>query len=197
MFSDFKVKTDLERIGYKIKEKDLSLPEEKRISDEAYDSIQLFVKLFYSNEEAVKALILTPVFVYIIKLLKGRYSILYEQYIEVDDDLRGRCDLIVSKVEDDDTNDTLGDKPLLVIEAKKKTVEEALSQCSAELIALNKLGKEVQYGIISTGDDWLFIEIFPDKNLVYQHDRKFYLSDLRHLVNIIFGILKNGHNSDK
>jgi len=190
MFSDFKTKTDLERLGYKIKEKDLSLPEENRISDETYDNIQLFVKLFYSNEEAVKALILTPVFVYIIKLLKNKYSILYEEYIEVDDDLRGRCDLIVSKVEDDDTNDTLGDKPLLVIEAKKKTVEEALSQCSAELIALKKLGKEVQYGIISTGDDWIFIEIFPDKSLVYQHNRKFYLSDLRHVVNIILGILK-------
>ncbi|KOR32759.1 hypothetical protein TI05_05295 [Achromatium sp. WMS3] len=191
MFSDFKTKTDLERIGYKIKEKDLSLPEEECISDETYDSIQLFVKLFYSHEEAVKALILTPIFVYVIKLLKDRYSILYEEYIEVDDDLRGRCDLIVSKVEDDDTNDTLGDKPLLVIEAKKKTVEEALSQCSAELIALNKLGKEVQYGIISTGDDWIFLEIFPDRNLVYQNNRKFYLSDLRHVVNIILSILKN------
>ncbi len=191
MFSDFKTKTDLERIGYKIKEKDLSLPEEECISDETYDSIQLFVKLFYSHEEAVKALILTPIFVYVIKLLKDRYSILYEEYIEVDDDLRGKCDLIVSKVEDDDTNDTLGDKPLLVIEAKKKTVEEALSQCSAELIALNKLGKEVQYGIISTGDDWIFLEIFPDRNLVYQNNRKFYLSDLRHVVNIILSILKN------
>ena len=192
MFSDFKTKTDLERLGYKIKERDLSLPEENRMNDETYDNIQLFVKLFYSNEEAVKALILTPIFVYIIKLLQNKYSILYEEYIEADDDLRGRCDIIVSRVEDDDTNDTLGDKPLLVIEAKKKTVEEALSQCSAELIALNKLGKEVQYGIISTGDDWIFIEIFPEKNLVYQHNRKFYLSDLRHLVNIIFGILKNG-----
>jgi len=192
MFSDFKTKTDLERLGYKIKERDLSLPEENRMNDETYDNIQLFVKLFYSNEEAVKALILTPIFVYIIKLLQNKYSILYEEYIQADDDLRGRCDIIVSRVEDDDTNDTLGDKPLLVIEAKKKTVEEALSQCSAELIALNKLGKEVQYGIISTGDDWIFIEIFPEKNLVYQHNRKFYLSDLRHLVNIIFGILKNG-----
>ena len=192
MFSDFKTKTDLERLGYKIKERDLSLPEENRMNDETYDNIQLFVKLFYSNEEAVKALILTPIFVYIIKLLQNKYSILYEEYIEADDDLRGRCDIIVSRVEDDDTNDTLGDKPLLVIEAKKKTVEEALSQCSAELIALNKLGKEVQYGIISTGDDWIFIEIYPEKNLVYQHNRKFYLSDLRHLVNIIFGILKNG-----
>ncbi|RKZ36391.1 MAG: hypothetical protein DRQ49_18020 [Gammaproteobacteria bacterium] len=192
MFSDFKTKTDLERLGYKIKERDLSLPEENCMNDETYDNIQLFVKLFYSNEEAVKALILTPIFVYIIKLLEDKYSILYEEYIQADDDLRGRCDIIVSRVEDDDTNDTLGDKPLLVIEAKKKTVEEALSQCSAELIALKKLGKEVQYGIISTGDDWIFIEIFPDKNLVYQHNRKFYLSDLRHLVNIIFGILKNG-----
>ncbi len=190
MFSDFKVKTDLDRIGYKIKEKDLSLPEKERISDEAYDNIQIFIRLFYSNEEAVKALVLTPVLVYVIKQLKDRYSVLYEEYIEADDDLRGRCDLIVSRVEDDDTNDTLGDKPLLVIEAKKKTVEEAISQCSAELIALNKLGKEAQYGVISTGDDWIFIEIFPDKKLVYQHDRKFYLSDLRRVTDIILSILR-------
>ena len=190
MFSDFKVKTDLERIGYQLKEKDLSLPEKEQISDEAYNSIQLFVKLFDSHEEAVKALVLTPVIVYVINQLKGRYSVLYEEYIEVDDDLKGRCDLIVSKVEDDDTNDTLGDKPLLVIEAKKKTVEEAISQCSAELIALNKLGKEVQYGVISTGDDWIFIEIFPESKQVYQHNRKFYLSDLRRVANIILSILK-------
>lgn len=190
MFSDFKVKADLERTGYKIKEKDLSLPENEQISDEAYNNIRVFVKLFYSHEEAVKALILTPVIVYVIKQLNGKYSILYEEYIEADDDLKGRCDLIVSKVEDDDTNDTLGDKPLVVIEAKKKTVEEALSQCAAELIALHKLGKEVQYGVISTGDDWIFIEIFPDRKLVYQHNRKFYLSDLRHVANIIFSILK-------
>jgi len=190
MFSDFKVKTDLERIGYKLKEKNLSLPEHEQIKDEAYTNIQTFVKLFYSNEEAVKALILTPVIVYVIKQLNGKYSLLYEEYIEVDDDLKGRCDLIVSRVEDDDTNDTLGDKPLLVIEAKKKTVEEALSQCAAELIALHKLGKEVQYGVISTGDDWIFIEIFPDQQLVYQHNHKFYLSDLKRVANILCSILK-------
>ncbi len=190
MFSDFKVKADLERIGYKLKEKDLLLPEHEKINDEGYSNIQAFVKLFYSNEEAVKALILTPVLVYVIKQLNGRYSLLYEEYIEVDDDLKGRCDLIVSRVDDDDTNDTLGDKPLLVIEAKKKTVEEALSQCAAELIALHKLGKEVQYGVISTGDDWIFIEIFPDQQLVYQHNRKFYLSDLKRVANILCSILK-------
>ena len=61
MFSDFKTKYDLERIGYKLKEKDLSLPEEEQISDAAYNNIQAFVELFYSNEEAVKALVLTPI----------------------------------------------------------------------------------------------------------------------------------------
>ncbi len=190
MFSDFKVKADLERVGYKLKEKDLSLPEHEQISDEAYKHIQAFVTLFYSNEEAVKALILTPVLVYVIQQLSGKYSILYEEYIEADDELKGRCDLIVSKVDDDDTNDTLGDHPLLVIEAKKKTVEEALSQCAAELIALQKLGKHAQYGVISTGDDWIFLEIFPEQHLVYQHHRKFYLSGLRHVANILLSVLK-------
>lgn len=190
MFSDFKVKTDLERTGYKLKEKDLELPEHEQIDDTTYNNIQTFVALFYSNEEAVKALILTPLIVHVIKLLEGKYSILYEQYIKADEVLKGHCDLIISKVEDDDTNDTLGDRPLIVIEAKKKTVEEALSQCAAELIALHKLEKQVQYGIISTGDDWIFIEIFPDQQLVYQHHHKFYLSDLRRVANIIFSILK-------
>ncbi|MEM7534958.1 MAG: hypothetical protein AAF639_22470 [Chloroflexota bacterium] len=190
MFSDFKVKTDLEKTGYQIKEKDLSLPETEQISDEAYNQIQTFVQLFYSNEDAVKSLILTPVMVYVVEHLNARYSILYEEYIKADELLKGHCDLIVSKIDDDDTNDTLGDRPLIVIEAKKKTVEEALSQCAAELIALHKLGKDVQYGIISTGDDWIFIEIYPEQQRVYQHHHKFYLSDLRHVANIIFSILK-------
>lgn len=189
MFSDFKGKTDLERIGYKLKEKDLSLPEHQQISDAAYENINAFVKLFYSNEEAVKALILTPIIVNVLKQLHGKYSVLYEEYIEVDEDLKGRCDLLVSKVEDDDTNDTLGDHPLVVIEAKKKTVEEALSQCAAELVALHKLGKHAQYGVISTGDDWMFLEIFPDQHLVYQHDRKFYLPDIRRVADILFSML--------
>lgn len=149
MFSDFKIKTDIERTGYKLKEKDLSLPEHEQISGEAYENIQAFVKLFYSNEEAVKALVLTPILVYVIQQLDGKYSLLYEEYIEADEELNGRCDLIVSKVEDDDTNDTLDDNPLLVIEAKKKTTEEALSQCAVELIALYKLRKHVQYGMVS------------------------------------------------
>ncbi len=190
MFSDFKAKADLERTGYKIKEKDLSLPEHEQISDQTYDDIRTFVKLSYSHEETVKALILTPVIVYVINQLNGKYSILYEVYIEADDDLKGRCDIIVSKVEDDDTNDTLGDKPLLVTEAKKKTVEEALSQCAAELIALHKLGKKAQYGVISTGDDWMFLEIFPEQQIVYQHHRKLYLSDLRRVANIMLNVLK-------
>ncbi|MCW5213011.1 hypothetical protein VU04_08890 [Desulfobulbus sp. TB] len=135
MFSDFKRKTDLERIGYKLKEKDLSLPEQEQISDAAYANIQPFVKLFYSNEEEVNALILTPIIVNVVQQLHGKYSVLYEEYIEADENLKGRCDLIVSRVEDDDTNDTLGDNPIVVIEAKKKTVEEALSQCAAELVA--------------------------------------------------------------
>jgi len=189
MFSDFRSKTDLERIGYKLKEKDLSLPEHEEISDAAYENIQTFVKLFYSNEEAVKALILTPIVVNVIKQLHGKYSILYEEYIEVDEDLRGRCDLIVSKVEEDDTNDTLGDYPIVVIEAKKKTIEEAMSQCAAELVALHKLGKHAQYGVISTGDDWMFLEIFSDQQLVYQHHRKFYLPDIRRVANILLSML--------
>jgi len=189
MFSDFRSKTDLERIGYKLKEKDLSLPEHEEISDAAYENIQTFVKLFYSNEEAVKALILTPIVVNVIKQLHGKYSILYEEYIEVDEDLRGRCDLIVSKVEEDDTNDTLGDYPIVVIEAKKKTLEEAMSQCAAELVALHKLGKHAQYGVISTGDDWMFLEIFSDQQLVYQHHRKFYLPDIRRVANILLSML--------
>jgi len=189
MFSDFRSKMDLERIGYKLKEKDLSLPEHEEISDAAYENIQTFVKLFYSNEEAVKALILTPIVVNVIKQLHGKYSILYEEYIEVDEDLRGRCDLIVSKVEEDDTNDTLGDYPIVVIEAKKKTIEEAMSQCAAELVALHKLGKHAQYGVISTGDDWMFLEIFSDQQLVYQHHRKFYLPDIRRVANILLSML--------
>jgi len=189
MFSDFRSKMDLERIGYKLKEKDLSLPEHEEISDAAYENIQTFVKLFYSNEEAVKALILTPIVVNVIKQLHGKYSILYEEYIEVDEDLRGLCDLIVSKVEEDDTNDTLGDYPIVVIEAKKKTIEEAMSQCAAELVALHKLGKHAQYGVISTGDDWMFLEIFSDQQLVYQHHRKFYLPDIRRVANILLSML--------
>jgi len=189
MFSDFRSKMDLERIGYKLKEKDLSLPEHEEISDASYENIQTFVKLFYSNEEAVKALILTPIVVNVIKQLHGKYSILYEEYIEVDEDLRGRCDLIVSKVEEDDTNDTLGDYPIVVIEAKKKTIEEAMSQCAAELVALHKLGKHAQYGVISTGDDWMFLEIFSDQQLVYQHHRKFYLPDIRRVANILLSML--------
>ena len=190
MFSDFKVKADLEKTGYQIKEKDLSLPETSQISDDSYSQIQPYVKRFYSNEDAVKSLILTPVVINVVENLSARYSILYEEHIEADETLKGRCDLIVSKIEDDDTNDTLGDKPLIVLEAKKKTVEEALSQCAAELIALYKLGKGVQYGIVSTGDVWIFMEIFPDQQRVYQHHRKFYLSDLRRVADIIFSILK-------
>ena len=113
----------------------------------------------------------------------------HEEYIEADEDLKGRCDLIVSKVEEDDTNDTLGDYPIVVIEAKKKTVEEALSQCAAELAALHKLGKHVQYGVISTGDDWMFLEIYPEQQLVYQHHRKFYLPDIRRVANILLSML--------
>ena len=192
MFSDFKRKTDLERIGYKLKEKDLSLPEQEQISDAAYANIQPFVKLFYSNEEAVKALILTPIIVNVVQQLHGKYSVLYEEYIEADENLKGRCDLIVSKVEDDDTNDTLGDNPIVVIEAKKKTVEEALSQCAAELVALYKLGKQVQYGVISTGDDWMFLEIFPEQQRVYRHHRKFYLPDIRRVANILLSMLTSG-----
>ena len=190
MFSDFQVKADLEQIGCQLKEKDLSLPETEQISDDAYNQIQTFAKFFYSNEEALKSLILTPVIVYVVEHLNARYSILYDEYIKADEMLKGQCDLIVSKIEDDDTNDTLGDKPLIVLEAKKKTVEEALSQCAAELIALYKLGKGVQYGIVSTGDVWIFMEIFPDQQRVYQHHRKFYLSDLRRVADIIFSILK-------
>jgi hypothetical protein len=189
MFSDFKRKADLERIGYKLKEKDLSLPEQEHISDVAYSNIQAFVRLFYSNEEAVKALVLTPIIVNVVQQLHGKYSILYKEYIEADENLKGRCDLIVSKVEDDDTNDTLGDHPIVVIEAKKKTVEEALSQCAAELVALYKLGKQVQYGVISTGDDWMFLEIFPEQQLVYQHHRKLYLPDIRRVANILLSML--------
>ncbi|MCW5213012.1 hypothetical protein VU04_08895 [Desulfobulbus sp. TB] len=57
---------------------------------------------------------------------------------------------------------------------------------------LYKLGKQVQYGVISTGDDWMFLEIFPEQQLVYQHHRKFYLPDIRRVANILLSMLTSG-----
>ncbi|MCI5140327.1 MAG: hypothetical protein D3909_01000 [Candidatus Electrothrix sp. ATG1] len=39
---------------------------------------------------------------------------------------------------------------------------------------------------------WMFLEIFPEQQLVYQHHRKFYLPDIRRVANILLSMLTSG-----
>jgi len=101
--------------------------------------------------------------------------------------LKGVCDFIISKSE---PFPVVKAPVIMMVEAKKNDLDEALGQCAAEMVAARIFNQrhnstiETIYGCITTGELWQFLKL-ADNTLTVDEER-IYIEK----VDLILGMLK-------
>ena len=118
----------------------------------------------YASEASRTEVIIFPILREIYKEYYHDYSLWIQKSISYDEFLTGTPDYLISKRSA--FGKTVLEPPLVVVvEAKKNDFEQGWGQCLAELVAAQKLNKEVTstiYGIVTDGKLWEFGKLTYD-----------------------------------
>jgi predicted type IV restriction endonuclease len=108
----------------------------------------------FVNEDAVRQHIIAP----ILDIVSDNYDKLEvwsEGTITVDEklDLDGKPDYLIAPYAD---NGGISTPPICVIEAKEKDWKKGWAQALAEMYAVSTQSENICYGVVTTGEFWLF-----------------------------------------
>jgi hypothetical protein len=189
-YSNYKnLKKVVEKFGIKVEGKPLFQDtdvEKIEPSQWLMTSMEMAEMLGYYTEKERSERLVNPVLTELVKINDGQISLYSGQELNVDKDLTGECDYLM----------TLGHKvmdyistPLFsVVEAKKQDMEHGTAQCTAQMIGAiqyNKLdGVELPYiyGATTEGQKWRFMK-FENQTLTI-HPTYYYLSNLPLLLGV-------------
>lgn len=160
-------------------------------SDWLNNALQTAEELPVKSEKAKSELIVMPILLELRNQNHKRFTIFSGENLVADPEngLNGECDFIITE----DTGSFELNPPILqIIEAKKNDIENNIALCAAQLLGA-KLYNEKQnvnlpvlYGCITTGDDWLFIQLAQQLLI---DTRKFYLGDVAQLLGVLQFVL--------
>nr|WP_293103619.1 hypothetical protein [Okeania sp. SIO2F4] len=111
-----------------------------------------------NSEDAICENLIYPVLKEVWKMYRKKLTLWSHQTLTYDENLSGQPDYIVAKRHPLTT--VIFDKPFfLVVEAKQDNFNEGWGQCLAELVAVQKINKDLEqtiFGIVSNGQVWQF-----------------------------------------
>ncbi|NES99550.1 MAG: hypothetical protein F6K61_03070 [Sphaerospermopsis sp. SIO1G1] len=132
------------------------------------------------NEATRREALISPILFEVCDLTNQRLNIEYS--IAVNDYLKGTLDYYISSPQN-----------LLVIEAKQSDLVRSFTQLAIELIALDEWTKSTSnliYGVVTTGEDWLFGVYNRTSRQVTQDQKRYRVpEELSTLVKILIGII--------
>jgi hypothetical protein len=134
-----------------------------------------------TNEMARREALISPVLLEISDLTDRQ--ILAEYAVSVNEYLKGTLDYYLT-----DESET----GLLIIEAKQSDLVHGFTQLAVELIALDQWTRSqspLLYGVVTTGDRWVFGVLDRAAKTVTEDDREFAIAQLDDLVSVLLGIL--------
>lgn len=189
-YSSFTLKRVKEEFDLEIIEnRDLfSTIEEIEVSDYLKTTLNYNVPLALaiSTEKARSELIISNVLLGLKKLLNDEIGLFSGINLDIDKDLNGFCDYIISKSSE---QFYLNSPVVAIVEAKNEQMTSGLGQCIAEMIA-SKIFNEKEgniidkiYGAVTTGNTWKFLKY--DNNVAYIDKLEYHITN----VNKIMGIL--------
>jgi hypothetical protein len=161
------------------------------IPDYFRQDLQLMMKegVVDNSESAICENLIYPVLKEVWKKYRSRFLLWSQQFLSCDAKLSGFPEYILA------TRSPLGkvvfDRPYFVlVEAKQDNFDAGWGQCLAEMIAAQRLNREmhiVVYGIVSNGDRWQFGKL---EETIFTRNETFYtiqeLDSLFAAVNYIF-----------
>lgn len=119
------------------------------------------------TEKARSELIIMPILFELKKLANKNISIFSGKNLDIDTNLKGAVDFIISKSAE---QHIIKEPIATIVEAKREDIEGYVGQCGAEMIGAQKFNEKknknlpVIYGAITTGNHWKFLKLI-DKTL--------------------------------
>jgi hypothetical protein len=150
--------------------------------------------LAISTEKARSEMIITPVLIEVRRQLQRRVSLFSGIEFSVDPErgLKGTCDYLLSLSPE---QLSLEAPVVAVVEAKNENMKQGLSQCIAELVAVQIFNRQrhamlkTVYGVVTTGSSWKFLWL--EEATVHVDMGEYYIREVERIVGIIVHMLKS------
>jgi hypothetical protein len=153
--------------------------------------------IYDASEAAICESIIYPILQEVWKEFKDRLQLWSHTGIDADETLAGILDYVIAKKSE--FGRILGTPLLATIEAKKDNFDEGWTQCTAQLLAMQKLNQKEQdyvlYGIVSNGEQWEFGQLHQNKLL--RHPKSFSVFELSELYTVIHHVLSRCYEQVK
>lgn len=146
-------------------------------------------KTSINSEKTLAELLISPILIEILDACAETFSLFSGERFEVGKSygLTGECDFLFSATP---RTAFIAAPVFALVEAKKRSLEEGLAQCAAQMIAVREFNKKEDkniktiFGCVSHGEAWLFLK-FENQHLTVDQE-KFYL---KNELELILGIL--------
>jgi hypothetical protein len=156
------------------------------------DMIAMSNELPLNSEKAKSEFIVSPILLEVWKKNNKQFSIFSGVTLDVEADLRGECDFILSKTP---KSKEIQAPIFTLIEAKDDNIRNGWGQCVMQMYAAQKFNEikkrdiPVVYGCITTGEDWQFLKL--EKNTVTFDNKRFYLNEIDRILGVFDVIVKD------
>ncbi len=183
-FSNVKLNDVLEKYSL-IEDKQNIFPnlQEAAPSEWLLDMIEMANELPLNSEKAKSEFIVSPILLEVWKKNNKQFAIFSGVTLDVNADLKGECDFILSKTP---KSKEIQAPIFTLIEAKDDNIRNGWGQCVMQMYAAQKFNEikkrdiPVIYGCITTGEDWQFLKL--EKNTVTFDKKRFYLSEIGRIL---------------
>ncbi len=176
----------LNELGYSFSMSVIDLPEyhdfDKSIIKNLQDTFYtIFPRIPLNSETAKREFLIAPLLLELVKNSQVKINIEYK--ININDKLSGFLDYLLRNNQD-----------LIVIEAKKKDIDNGFNQLAAELIALDHYETneniDIIYGAVTLGDIWKFGTLDRKKKHIIKNIHSHTIpEDTEQLFAILMGII--------
>lgn len=191
-FSNLKLNDVKEKYGLEEFETDL-FPNLQPIQPSAWlkEALSMSKRLPLNSEKAKSEFIVSPILLDAWRSSNEKFSIFSGVTLEVNLELKGECDFILSKAP---KSKEIQAPIFTLIEGKDDNIRLGFGQCVAQMYAAQKFNEikkrdvPVIYGCITTGDDWQFLKL--EGNIVTFHDSRLYLSEVDKILGVFDKIVK-------
>jgi hypothetical protein len=156
------------------------------------DMIAMSNELPLNSEKAKSEFIVSPILLEVWKKNNKQFSIFSGVTLDVQADLRGECDFILSK---GPKSKEIQAPIFTLIEAKDDNIRNGWGQCIMQMYAAQKFNEikkrdiPIVYGCITTGEDWQFLKL--EKNTVTFDNKRFYLNEIDRILGVFNVIVKD------
>jgi len=165
------------------------------ISDYLQTTLKEFAPLALSinTEKSRSEWIIAPIMAELRRILDNKISLFSGSTftVDVDADLDGQCDYIISL----NPEQFYITAPIVtIVEAKKENIIQGFGQCIATMYAATIFNERENnqlpyvYGVVTTGTTWKFIKL--SENKAYIDVDEYYLKEIEQLIGLFLSIIK-------